>query len=174
MGPGDQWEGIGRLFPVGNSSSSSPAHAWTKFLYRKKSICIMIQCKCHLNFCGLYFWVLTNKDGNIILWKFTKHGMSEQQSTFQVRAETSQVSYATAFLLFAAATEGNKRANGRLPETERMQRLCGRWWFRRSCRVPESCRKLLPGILFTRRSIKVIFDDQNHYFCILKSLVLTL
>lgn len=26
--------------------------------------------------------------------------MSEQQSTFQVRAETSQVSYATAFLLF--------------------------------------------------------------------------
>jgi hypothetical protein len=40
-----------------------------------------------------------------------------------VRAETSQVSYATAFLLFAAATEGNKRANGHLPETESMQRL---------------------------------------------------
>lgn len=38
--------------------------------------------------------------------------MSEQQSTFQVRAETSQVSYATAFLLFCCG-HGRKQKSKR-------------------------------------------------------------
>lgn len=87
----------GRLFPVG---TNSPTHAWIGWdqATSEKGLDVCFR------------W--ETEDGNIILWMFTKHGMSEQQSTFQVRAETSQVSYATAFLPFCCG-HGSKQKSKR-------------------------------------------------------------